>query len=140
MGIFNRKPDIAALEEKRDIKRLSKALKSKEADVRFKAIGALGRLEAVAPLIEALKDAEGKHRALAAHYLGQIEINSHESQATVPLTHVLQDDYRTTRYNAADALHLIGDSRALEPLRQAYRQEREYTVRLALERAIKRSQ
>jgi HEAT repeat protein len=140
MCIFNRKPNIAALEKKKDIENLSKAIKHKDAEVRFKAIGALGKLKATAPLIEALKDAGDKHRALAAHYLGQIDINSQNSLATIPLTQVLEDEYVTTRYNAATSLELIGDRRALEPLIEAYRKEQEYANRLQLERAIKRLQ
>ena len=40
------------MEKKRDIERLSEALENKDAEVRFKAIGALGRLKTVAPLDE----------------------------------------------------------------------------------------
>jgi HEAT repeat protein len=140
VGNDDAKPDVDALKKGGDVEELTEALSSNDSEIRYSAIGALGRLKALTPLIRALDDVEGKHRALAAHYIGQIEINSHKSQATKALVGLLQDDYETARYNAAEALQLIGDRRAEKPLKRAHSKEHELVVRNALERAIKRCQ
>jgi HEAT repeat protein len=133
-------PDVEALKESGDVEGLTKALSTNDSEARAHAIAALGQLDALTPLIGALNDAEGPNRAIAAHWIGKVETDSHNSTATQALAGLLQDDYVTARYNAADALMLIGDSRALSPLKEAYSQEREPAVRRALERAIRASQ
>jgi hypothetical protein len=88
-----------------------------------------------------LNDPVGKHRALAAYGIGQIEINKHEeSLGSLTLAQVLEDEYQATRYNAADALNLIGDKRTLDSLIQAFNREHDVAVRSAEERAINRLQ
>jgi hypothetical protein len=46
MNIFRRKPNIDALEKKKNIEKLVEALENSDGQIRFKAIGALGRLKA----------------------------------------------------------------------------------------------
>lgn len=57
MGIFDRKPNVTRMEKERDIEGLLEALKHKDAEVRRKVAGALGRLgdpRAIDPLIRIL--------------------------------------------------------------------------------------
>lgn len=59
MGIFDRKPNVEKLREKRDVEGLMKALKHKDINVRLGAAEALGRIgdaRAEKPLTEVLKD------------------------------------------------------------------------------------
>jgi len=137
MSLFQRKPDVKALEAKGDIDRLIKALEHKDPEIRFATVGALGRLKNLDAMLSALYDTSEKCRALAAHFIGQIEIGKGESFATVTLVDGLRDRYSGTRYNTAVSLELIGDWRGIEYVRQAYNVEPDHAVRLALERTYK---
>lgn len=71
MGIFGEfsKPDVEAMEKKRDVEGLIKALKHEVKVVRWEAAEALGKIEdarALEPLTQALKDeSEGVRKAVA---------------------------------------------------------------------------
>jgi HEAT repeat protein len=67
---------------------------------------------AVEPLIQALKDADGKVREMAAESLGKIK----DVRAVEPLIQALKDKNRDVQVEAVDALGEIGDKRAVEPL------------------------
>jgi HEAT repeat protein len=90
------------------------ALKDKSADVREKAVLALGQIEdprAVEPLSIALRDPEHVVTVLAGKALGQIG-----KPAVEVLIAALRDPSSDVRMNAAQALGEIKDERAVEPL------------------------
>lgn len=79
-------------------------------------LGALGP-EAIPVLLELLKDPSANVRAVAANALGRISLRSHDERALDPLAHLLQSDPDPiVRANAALALGLTGNPRALAPL------------------------
>lgn len=128
--------------EKEKVKKKSRQIKTKESTEKKSTVkpnvGKLKEKKDVEGLIKSLRHKDEKIRAIAAHHIGQIEINKGNSRAVKPLIQALKDNYATTRYNAAEALCLIGDIRALEPLIQALSYEKDMTVRLAVERAVRR--
>lgn len=112
-GLFG-PPDVKDLVAKRNIQGLIQALKYKgENRVREKAASALGQIgdvRAIEPLITALNDGEWYVRGAAAEALGRIR----DTRAVEPLIAALKD--KEIRMAATDALGRIGDARAVEPL------------------------
>src|SRR5215467_11160530 len=110
-GLF-RPPNVEALEAKRDVQSLIKALGYQKRDnVRQAAAEALGKVgaPAVEPLIAALK--EGYMHAAATEALSKIG-----APAVEPLIAALKDQEINVRKAAAEVLGKIGDARAVEPL------------------------
>ncbi len=125
---------------------LIEALKDEDLVVRRVAAYALGKIKdplAVPPLIEALKDEdlvvrrEGwRVRLAAVHALGQIK----DPRAFEPLIEALKDADTDVRQNAAYALGMIGDKRAISALdgRLDLLGEQDTHVRQAIEYSIKK--
>jgi len=104
------KPNIEKLREKRDVKRLCKALSYKDGMVRRGAAFALGMIgdkRAVEPLITALKDPDGNVRTSAAESLGKIG----DPRAVEPLITLAQHEGY-----ARASLKRFDDPRARLPL------------------------
>jgi HEAT repeat protein len=76
------------------------------------ALGDLGDLRAVQPLIAALGDQESRVRWRAAGALGDLG----DLRAVEPLIAALRDRNRWVRWRAAEVLGDLGDPRAFEPL------------------------
>lgn len=112
-GLFG--TDVGTLKEKRDIRALISALKSKDPEVQYHAAEALGDLgdeRAVGALISALRDEElSGVRWKAAEALSKIGV-----PAVDPLIGELRNDDDDVRWKAAIALGEIGDQRAIGPL------------------------
>jgi HEAT repeat protein len=107
-----------------EIKKLTKALKDNDEDVRIEAanhLGYCGDERAIEPLIEALKNNSFYKfvRSEAARALGILSNELGDKRAVVPLIEALKDDDRSVRSSAASALEYIGDERAVEPLIEA---------------------
>ena len=93
----------------------SRQLKSGDSDIRRKGAEALGRLGAVGavePLITALQDSNPGVRHAAAEALDRLE----DPRAVEPLIRALRDGYGAVRGTAAAALGRLGDSHAIEGL------------------------
>ncbi len=107
-------PDIAKLQAKKDFDALVKALGyQKDWHIRSAAataLGQIGDIRAVEPLIAHLGDEAEFVRGPAAAALGQIG----DPRAVEPLIAALK--FVVTRNSAAAALGQIGDPRAVEPL------------------------
>jgi HEAT repeat protein len=112
-GLFG--TDTKKLKEKRNVKGLIFALKSKDPAVQYdaaEALGELGDARAVEPLITALKNDElSGVRWKAAEALSKIGTPSVDA-----LIGALRHHDDDVRWKAAIALGEIGDSRAVEPL------------------------
>jgi HEAT repeat protein len=115
MGLFG-PPDVEKMKEKKNIKGLIKALNyKKDWSIRADAAGALGDIgdvRAVEPLIAALKHGEREVRQAITEALGKIG----NPQAVEPLIATLKDKEWKVRKASASALGKIGDQRAVEPL------------------------
>ena len=108
-------PNVQKMKEKRDVKRLIKALGYQQSsDVRraaAEALGTIGDGRAVEPLIRALNDSDWLVRRKAAEALGTIG----DGRAVEPLIRALNDADSDVRVSAAGALGTIGEP-AVEPL------------------------
>lgn len=139
MKIFDRKPNIEELKEKKDVKGLIKALKYKgDENVRQKAAEALGEIKdtgAVKPLIKALDDEDIDVRVAAVEALGEIR----DERAIGPLIQNFRNLYESVRVAAAEALEKIGEP-AVKPLVQALHDEEYPSVRGAMKEALKKLQ
>lgn len=80
-----------------------------------RALGQIGDVQAIDPLVQALQDEEPSVRRIVAEALGKIG----DAQAVEPLVRVLADGSCWVRRKAAVALGCIGDPRAVEPLMDA---------------------
>lgn len=114
------------------------ALRHEDATTRALAAGKLadlGAVEAVAPLLDVLRDDRDAHvREEAARALGMLG----DPAAVDPLLTALRSDRGDhVREEAAAALGQLGDSRAVTPLTQA-RSDRHVMVRRAAEIALHR--
>jgi len=101
---------------------LIRALGDPDEDVRWRAVGALGRIgdaRAVEPLIRALGDPDEDVRREAAFALGMIG----NARAVEPLIGALDDPNEWVRRQAAWALGEIGDARALPELERVARED-----------------
>jgi hypothetical protein len=85
------------------------------------ALGELGDLRAVEPLLTALEDEDESVRSSAADALG----NLGDPKAVEPLLTALGDEAYIVRYFAGYALRNLGDPRAVEPLLTALEDENE---------------
>lgn len=111
--------------------------KDDDPDVRMAAVyslGAIGSDEATDALVKALTDTASIVRRAAANVLGTMRA----SQAVEPLVRMLDDKDRDIAYVAATALIAIGDSRALDGLREYARNERSLFRRRRMRSAIDR--
>ncbi len=154
MYVLNWKPKVGNLAARKDIQGLIKALRSRDASIRYQAASALGDLRdqrAVTPLIETLKDDHLAVRYAAADSLGRIGSKeclpsiirmTREVQWTmrkkavsllgeigddtvVPiLSRMLNDEREEVRKAAVDSLQNIGGSAAVEALVSALRDKR----------------
>ncbi|MBN1891027.1 MAG: response regulator [Thermoflexales bacterium] len=117
------KPNIAKLEQNRDVQGLLKAVGHPEVGIRGASVCALLRLgqsshllqidpPPVDLLLRALEDPDCSVRQAAASMLGQIQA----LQALEALLAALQDVDSNVRQAVATALGQIGDSRAIKPL------------------------
>ena len=113
---FNYTAEMDSLTELDDptaVDYLIKALKGKEWEYAGEALGKIGDLRAVEPLIKLLADSElGNYRHLVAEWLGDLG----DPRAVEPLANALSAWYPPTRRDAAESLGKIGDPRAFEPL------------------------
>ena len=114
MPLFS--PDIEGMILKHDGKRLIKMLGyQKDQQIRRSAAGALGRmgyLPAIEPLIAMMKDSNDSVREITAKALG----NFRDPRVVDALIAALKDSNDRVRRTAARALGEIGDARAVEPL------------------------
>ena len=134
---------LAELGNKQAVPALIKALKDPAAQVRYAAAEALGQLgdqRAVGPLVLQLRDRSHWAQQGAAEALQKLKWSPPDEQAKAwflaalgdlgaaaklgkvayePILQVLTDDRATTRAYAAEALGLLGDTRAVKPLTAA---------------------
>lgn len=94
------------------------------------ALGNIGDIRAVPPLIDALKHTVKEVRASAAKALGMLG----DTRAVNALAEALNDTDKQVHLKAAHALAKLGDDRALEPLIAALQNNREDVSTLAAER------
>lgn len=116
MGIFDLfgPPNVEKMLAKKDIEGLIKALRHKEANVRAKAAKALGNvgdMRAVEPLITALNDNDSRVEKATTEALLKIG-----SPAVEPLLITLRDTEKSVRKAAAKVLGNLRDARAVMPL------------------------
>ena len=112
---------------------LTHALRSRSWDVRWaaaEALGEMGDLRAVAPLLAALQDEDWRVRWAAAEALGRIG-----EPAVEPLLAALQDEDEDVRRAAVEALGKIGDPGAVASLSAAL-QDKDWRVRQAAAEAL----
>ena len=123
------------LSDERAIEPLSKALNSRDPFVRAYAAGALGLLgdkRGIKPLIDALGGASNDLRKYATETLGKIgEI------AVEPLITALKHNDKFVRAQAANALGLLGNKRAVKPLEKLIKGEKEDEVKITAKLAIR---
>ena len=144
MALFG-PPNIDKLQARRDVDKLIKALRYKDASMRksaARALGEIGDARAVEPLLSTLKDQDKGVRGWSADALGKIG----DARAVEPLLAVLkhQDNDEWFQVRAADALEWIsvaqrwdsmswneqiqwleksGDARVLEPFLTALKND-----------------
>jgi len=94
------------------------------------ALGRIGDVKAVEPLITALKskDEDQTVRLLATRALGKIT----DVRAIDPLIEALSDENEEIRMMAAEALGKLGDAQAVEPLVEALQDEDKYVREYAV--------
>ena len=112
--------DVKSLAQRRDVRRLVKALRSRNDRARRDAARALGKMRApqsVVHLCGVLRDASADVRSAAAVALGEIG----DTSAVEDLCVLLGDSDVGVRQRTAAALEAIGDARALTPLLAACR-------------------
>ena len=120
------------MRKRKDVEGLINALTYKwKTTVRFhaaRALGKLGDLRAVEPLIQALKTEGWVVRESAIWALGELG----DLRAVEPLIEALNDENRGLRIDAARALGNLGDVRAIEPLRELLEDNYDVIVQEAL--------
>jgi hypothetical protein len=109
-----KKPDIAALSEKKDYKSLINALNHPDFDTQWRAAEALGKLGSpgVEHLLASLHHPSREVRLGIIEALGEIR----DYRAVPDLLHLLKDESGEVRWATALALGEIGDPRALQPV------------------------
>jgi hypothetical protein len=134
MGLF-RPPDIEKMKAKHDVKGLNSALYYKHDSytyehraLRQRAAEALGELQAVEPLVEALKDINQDTRTAAMGALGKVG----DPRAVEPLITALKNRDGLESYDAAKALQKIG-APAVEPLIAALADPNTRNVKVVIE-------
>lgn len=112
--ILQKKPDIGALVQKRDIPGLIRVLSSRDPLVQSAAVHALGDIgpEAVGPLVIVLKKKNRNLRLGAIGALAEIK----DSSAVFALTDMMEDPGSEVRWQAAIALGEMGSHEAVAPL------------------------
>jgi HEAT repeat protein len=127
--------DVERMRKQRDVEGLINALRYKwKLTVRFyaaDALGQMGDLRAVEPLIYALKDEDRIVKEAVARALGELK----DLRAVEPLIQTLEDEYSRVRGAAALALGELGDVQAVEPLIKVLKDE-VWGVRLDAARAL----
>ncbi len=112
MGLF--KPNIQKMQKKRDVPGLIRALNDKDffiRDAAAKALTQIGDIQAIKPLVDALKDKNRNMRWSAATSLGKLGVGGVEQ-----LISCLKDDDPEVRKASAKSLGLIGEAKAVESL------------------------
>lgn len=107
-------------------------LRSQNWEIRQRAIeqlGNSGNVQAVEPLISALKDPHNNVRQAASEALGKII----DKRSVEPLISLLIDKDSNVRDSAVEALGNIGDTRAIEPLITLLNDKYHYVRRKAAE-------
>lgn len=115
-GLF--KPNVKKMEKNKDIDSLLLALRNENNDVRREAAEALGRIgdvKAVEPLIKTFVDMNEQVRHSAAEAVGRIG-----ESAIEPLSRALRDGEMIVRMQAVRALGKIGSAKAVELLIGAF--------------------
>ena len=110
-------PDIQQLRQRKDIPRLTRLLQYPDFSVQWKAAEALGSLgpEAVDHLIRALAEQDISAKLGAIEALADIR----DTRAVTPLINLLKfDESNEVRWACAIALREIGDTAAVDPLRE----------------------
>jgi HEAT repeat protein len=112
--ILQKKPDIGALTQKRDIPGLIRVLYSKDPNLQSAAVHALGDMgpEAVGPLVLALKRKNRNLRLGAIGALAEIK----DTSAVSALVDMMKDPGSEVRWQAAIALGEIGSREAVDSL------------------------
>ncbi len=133
------------LKTRQALKTLTNSLKDKDWRVRFRAAWALGELNdprAFEPLIEALKDKNEKVRKAAFAALENLEKINPEwrdteeaKRAVTKNIEALKDEEGLVRGSAAQALRMLKDPRAVEPLTEALK-DKNLSVRFAAAAAL----
>jgi hypothetical protein len=137
-------PDVAKLRAKGDVTGLIKALthgqrspEASAATVRWsaaEALGTIGDIRAVEPLVAALRDRDKDVRWAGARSLAAIR----DRRAVEPLITALRDQDRDVRIAAVQALGTIGDPRAVGPLMAILDQDPHDWVRMVAADALER--
>lgn len=96
------------------------------------ALGEIGDIRAVGPLIEALEEKDLDLYSTVTIALAEIG----DERAVEPLIEALKDDDWYVRVSSARALGIIGDERAVEPLNEALKDDEE-SVRESVSIALK---
>lgn len=109
-----KRPDIDALHERRDIDGLIRALQFPDFDIQWRAASALGSMgtEGIDHLIPILDHPNPDVRLGIIEALGEIR----SRKATLPMLRLLEDENFEIRWAAALALGEIGDLRAVDTL------------------------
>jgi HEAT repeat protein len=109
-----KKPDIAALKEKKEYKRLISALNHPDFDIQWQAAEALGKMgrPAVEHLIASLHHPSREVRLGIIEALGEIR----DYRAVPTLLPLLKDESGEVRWATVLALGEIGDPRGLQPV------------------------
>ncbi len=129
MGLF--KPNIQKMQKKRDVPGLIRALNDKDffiRDVAAKALTQIGDIQAIKPLVDALKDKNRNMRWSAATSLGKLGVGGVEQ-----LISCLKDDDPEVRKASAKSLGLIGEAKAVEPLAHLLNDKDKNVVKAAAE-------
>jgi HEAT repeat protein len=122
--ILQKKPDITALAQQRDIPGLIRALSTRDPAVQSAAVHALGGIgpEAVGPLVSAL---EKKDRNLRLGVIGALA-GIRDPGAVSALAGMMDDPGSEVRWQAAIALGETGGSEAVAPLLRGLEDRNKY--------------
>ncbi len=119
-----KKPDLVAMKERKDINGLIRVLRSSDIEVYTGAAQALGSLgpEAVDKLVRAIRT---KNKSVKLGIIGALSV-IRDPRSVQPLVKTLQDKNSEVRWQAAIALGEIGYTDAIEPLARALRDTDKY--------------
>ena len=136
--------DIGSMRRRRDVAGLMTLLSHSDAEIRIKAVDALGYVgdsRAVEPLIKALGDSDHYVREHAARNLGcdyHSSLGCDSSKTIPPLIAILEDDDAFVRVEAARSLGENPQPSSREPLEGLARNDERWEVRHAAVEALGR--